>query len=159
MAELIQPCRVELSDANAFIAAHHRHHKPVVGHRFSIGASVGGRLVGVAIVGRPVARMTDQKNIAEVTRLCTDGSLNACSFLYATCAKIAKLMGFLEIQTFILESESGITLKAAGWTRGNVSGGGTWNRPSRGDRREDQPLDKKVRWYKKLAKGEEEWLS
>lgn len=57
-----------LKDANAFVLALHRHHKPVVGHRFSVGCEADGRLVGVAIVGRPVARMTDHTAVAEVTR-------------------------------------------------------------------------------------------
>lgn len=144
--------RVELAEANAFVAVLHRHHKPVVGHRFSIGASKGGELVGVAITGRPVARMTDQKMIAEITRLCTDGTKNACSFLYAKSARIAEELGFALIQTYILKSESGASLVAAGWTRGEETDGGTWNRPSRGGRRDDQPQEPKVRWFKTLNK-------
>lgn len=31
-----------LREANAYVAFHHRHNKPVVGHRFSIGVSDGG---------------------------------------------------------------------------------------------------------------------
>ena len=50
---------VSLKEANAFVAAHHRHHKPVTGHKFSIGCAAEGRLVGVAIVGRPVSRYLD----------------------------------------------------------------------------------------------------
>ena len=73
---------IELKDANAFVAKHHRHHKPVTGHRFSIAAYDGDKLCGVAIVGRPVARNIDQQNTVEVLRLCTDGTRNACSFLY-----------------------------------------------------------------------------
>jgi len=72
-----------LAAANDFVAAHHRHHRPVVGHRFSIGAQDGGVLVGAAIVGRPVARHLDDGFTAEVTRLVTDGTKNACSMLYA----------------------------------------------------------------------------
>lgn len=59
-------------------------------------------------------------------------------------------MGFREIQTFILASESGVSLKAAGFEIGNKSGGGSWNRPSRGGRRDDQPHEPKVRWFKRL---------
>jgi len=29
-----------LDEANAFVARHHRHHKPVIGHKFSIGPRV-----------------------------------------------------------------------------------------------------------------------
>ena len=142
----MKACRVELREANAFIALQHRHHKPVQGHRFSIGAEHGGKLVGVAVVGRPVARMTCQRTVAEVTRLATDGTRNACSFLYAQCARAAQAMGFAKIQTFILDSEPGTSLKAAGWKCEGPSAGGDWNRPSRGGRRTDQPMEAKNKW-------------
>ena len=74
---------VSLAQANAFVAQHHRHHKPVVGHKFSIGCVADGQLVGVVIVGRPVSRYLDNGMTLEVNRLCTDGTKNACSFLYA----------------------------------------------------------------------------
>ena len=73
---------LDLAEANAFIRKHHRHHGEVVGHKFSLGAALGGAIVGVSIVGRPVARMRDDGMTLEVTRLCTDGTKNACSFLY-----------------------------------------------------------------------------
>lgn len=142
----MRACRVELREANAFIASQHRHHKAVQGHRFSIGAEHGGKLVGVAVVGRPVARMTCQRTVAEVTRLATDGTRNACSLLYAQCARAAEAMGFAKIQTFILDSEPGTSLKAAGWTCEGPTAGGDWNRPSRGGRRTDQPMEPKTKW-------------
>lgn len=83
---------VSLAEANAFVAQHHRHHKPVTGHKFSIGCTADGRIVGVAIVGRPVSRYLDNGLTLEVNRLCTDGTKNACSMLYAagwTCAGLA----------------------------------------------------------------------
>lgn len=107
---------LELADLNALVARLHRHHKPVQSHRFSIGAEVGGRLVGGASVGRPTARMTDQRRVVEVTRLVTDGTKNACSFLYSAAARAAKELGYEKIQTFILASESGTSLVAAGWS-------------------------------------------
>ena len=61
----LQP--VTLAEANAFVAKHHRHHKPVTGHKFSIGCIADGRLVGVAIVGRPVSRYLDNGLTLEVT--------------------------------------------------------------------------------------------
>jgi hypothetical protein len=141
---------VELMEANAFVASLHRHHKPVTGHRFSIGAEHKGRLVGVVIVGRPVARMSDQKNTLEVTRLCTDGTPNACSFLYGAAARAGSVLGYHRIQTFILEEEPGISLAAAGWTQDGPSAGGDWNRPSRNGRRTDQPMTRKTRWSRDL---------
>lgn len=77
MLELVP---ITLKEANAFVERHHRHHKPVVGHKFSIAASDGEKIVGVAIVGRPVSRYLDNGLTLEVNRLCTDGTRNACSF-------------------------------------------------------------------------------
>jgi hypothetical protein len=114
-----------LRQANELIARLHRHHKPVVGHRFTIGAE-NGQLVGAAVVGRPTARMTEQYRIAEVTRLVSDGTKNVCSLLYAACARAAEAMGYDSIQTFLLESESGVSVKAAGWEFVGTSGGGDW---------------------------------
>lgn len=142
---------VELKDANEFISRLHRHHKPVVGHRFSLGARQGDALVGVAIVGRPVARRTDRLTVVEVTRLCTDGTKNACSFLYSAAARAAKALGYGVIQTFILDTEPGTSLLATGWERGHTTKAEEWNRPSRSGRRVDQPNCRKVRWFKELA--------
>jgi hypothetical protein len=123
--------RIQLPEANAFVREHHRHHKPVVGHLFSIGAAKDGKIVGVAIVGRPVARMRDDGETAEVTRLCTDGTRNACSFLYGACSRAAFAIGFKRIGTYILASEPGTSLTGAGWRLVGETGGGSW---SRGDR-------------------------
>jgi hypothetical protein len=141
---------VELKEANEFVARLHRHHKPVTGHRFSIGLRKDDVCVGVVIVGRPVARMSDQKMLLEVTRLCTDGTPHACSALYAAAARAGKELGYAGIQTFILETEPGTSLIAAGWRNLGPSSGGDWNRPSRGGRRVDQPLAAKRKYGKVL---------
>lgn len=141
---------IELAEANLLIETLHRHHKRVQGHRFSIGCTKNGKLIGAVVVGRPVARMTDQRNVVEVTRLVTDGSRNACSLLYAAAARAAGALAYAKIQTFILESESGVSLKAAGWKFEAWSEGGDWNRPSRNGRRVDQPWDRKQKWSKVL---------
>ena len=122
---------VGLCEANEFVARHHRHHKPVTGHKFSIGAALGEIIVGVAIVGRPVARMRDDKMTLEVTRLCTDGTRNACSFLYGACARATFALGYSRLGTYILASENGATLKASGWRLIGSAGGGSWSRESR----------------------------
>lgn len=144
-----------LAQANGLVAFWHRHHKPVQGHRFSIGAYVEihnfiEEDVGVVIVGRPVARAVDQYRIAEVTRLATDGTKNVCSFLYARAAQAAKAMGFQSIQTYTLASEPGTSLRAAGWEcEGSPRPDGRgWS--NRGGRRTDQPTETKVRWRKIL---------
>ena len=139
---------IELKQANAFIGELHRHHKPVQGHRFSISAYEDDvKLVGVCVVGRPVARGYVGRRVVEVTRLCTDGTKNVCSLLYAAAARIAREMGYDRIQTYILDDEPGITLVAAGWVYERNTVGGQWNHSS-GPRRTDQPTCPKQRWAK-----------
>ena len=62
---------VSLAQANEFVQQYHRHHKPVAGHKFSIGCAENGRLCAVAIVGRPVSRYLDDGFTLEVNRLCS----------------------------------------------------------------------------------------
>lgn len=136
----------ELSEANAYVASLHRHHKPATGHRWSCAVvKPDGATAGVAIVGRPVARMTDQRMIVEVLRVCTDGTPNACSALYGATCRQQRALGYEKAQTFILASEPGTSLRAAGWRPVAKSEGGSWSRPSRG-RADDAPLEEKVRW-------------
>lgn len=135
--------KIGLDEANAFVAQHHRHHKPVVGHLFSIGAALGDEIVGVVIVGRPVARMRDDGETAEVTRLCTDGNRNACSFLYGAAAKAAFALGYKCIGTYILASEPGTSLMGTGWKLIGERGGGSWAVPSR-PRVDKHPTQKKL---------------
>lgn len=131
MSGALRHARISLAEANAFVEAKHRHHPPVVGHLFSIGAMRGDVLVGVVIVGRPVARMRDDGATAEVTRLCTDGTRNACSFLYGKAARAAFALGFERIGTYTLPDEGGVSLRASGWHLLGERGGGEWNSPSR----------------------------
>ncbi len=139
-----------LRQANALVGEWHRHHTLAVGHRWSLGVMYGDDLVGAAIVGRPVAREIPQYSVAEVNRLVTNGHRNGCSILYAACARAAAAMGFDEIQTYILESEPGTSLLAAGWVKQEKTRGGDWNTPARRGRRTDQPQVAKVRWSKRL---------
>lgn len=88
---------ISLRDANEYVRKYHRHHKPVAGHKFSIGCEADGELVGVIIVGRPVSRYLDDGFTLEVTRLCTNGAKNACSFLYGAAARAAAAMGYKRI--------------------------------------------------------------
>lgn len=137
--------RISLKDANDFVAVSHRHHKPVVGHLFSLGATLNDALVGVAIVGRPVSRMRDDGKTAEVTRLCTDGTKNACSFLYGAACRAAFALGFERIGTYTLPEEGGASLRTAGWKLLGERGGGSWSRTSR-PREDDAPLQQKLLW-------------
>lgn len=122
---------VSLAEANAFVAAHHRHHKPVWGHKFSIGALSEAGLVGVVIVGRPVSRLRDDGRSLEVTRLCTDGTRNACSFLYGAAARAAFALGYERIGTYIRLDEPGTSLVAAGWMKMGVIRARSWDTPKR----------------------------
>ena len=100
---LLKLVPITLRQANAFVQAYHRHHKPSVGHKFSIGVSDGEKLVGVAICGRPVSRRLDDGLTLEVNRVCTDGTKNACSMLYGASCRAAKAMGYRRVITYILE--------------------------------------------------------
>src|SRR5919109_720061 len=93
---------LHLKEANAFVAQHHRHNLPTVGGKFALGAAQDGRLVGVAIAGRPICRRLDDGQTLEILRVATDGTTNACSFLYARWARIARLMGYTKIITYTL---------------------------------------------------------
>jgi hypothetical protein len=105
---------LHLREANSFVAQHHRHNLPTVGCKFAVGAAVDGKLVGVAITGRPVARRLDDGKTLEVLRVCTDGTPNANSFLYGRIKRIGQLMGYTRILTYTLEEESGASLRAIG---------------------------------------------
>lgn len=148
MTEKLRIIPLTLAQANELVASLHRHHKPAQGHRFSLGVEKDGRLVGAAIVGRPVSRELDAYRVAEVTRLVTDGTPHACSALYGAAARIAREMGFDRIQTYILDEEPGTSLRAAGWEFERRTDGGDWNHSKKyaGTRRTDQPMTAKQRW-------------
>lgn len=122
---------MDLEGANEFVSRHHRHHGEVVGHKFSIGAAKGDKIVGVVIVGRPVSRHRDDGLTLEVTRLCTNGAKGACSFLYGCAARAAFALGFKRIGTYIRKDEPGTSLTAAGWRLIAETPGRSWSVPSR----------------------------
>lgn len=135
---------MHIREANEFVAEYHRHSLPTVGGKWAIGAAVGGKLVGVAIAGRPVARRLDDGKTLEILRVCTDGTANACSFLYGRVARIARLMGYKRIITYTLAEESGASLRAVG---GRIVGEvqpKEWSVPSRP--RKSQRVYGKVKW-------------
>lgn len=137
-------------EAKDFITKYHRHHKPPTGWKFGIACYSDTECLGVVVVSRPVARMLDDGETCEVTRLCTNGAKNVCSFLYSRARRCAQEMGYSRIITYILESEPGISLKAAGWTFVRLAGGGSWSRPSRA-RVDKAPLERKQLWEAKLT--------
>jgi hypothetical protein len=134
---------ISLEDASEFVRLHHRHHTPPQGHKFSIGAAQQGELVGVVIVGRPVSRHRDDGMTLEVTRLCTIGSSNACSFLYGAAARATFALGYCRIGTYILKREPGTTLVAAGWKLIGETPGRSWSVQSR-PRTDKHPIEPKL---------------
>ena len=140
----VVPC--DFGEAKAFVARHHRHHRPPVGHKFSLAvADEADAVRAVCIVGRPVARMLDDGMTLELTRLASDGCPNACSALYGAAWRAAKALGYGRLITYILDTEPGTTLKAAGWKCLGQRGGGSWSVPSR-PRVDKHPLQKKLLW-------------
>lgn len=161
----IKAVPIELKDAQNYINEHHRHHQAAHRDKFRLAAMEDGKIVGVVQVGRPVSRFLDDGNTLEVLRLCcADGQKNVCSFLYSRAARIAKEMGYAKIITYILESESGTSLKASGWHQEATNvGGANWNVPSRPrevvasqlslfPEKQKYPInEKKQRWSKQLS--------
>ena len=137
-------------EAFAFIEKHHRHLRKPVGSVFQVALSDGEKIVGVAVVGRPNGRHQQDGFTLEVTRLCTDGTKNACSMLYSAAWRVCRELGYRKLITYILNSEPGTTLKAAGWTligeRGSSKG---WNVPSR-PRIDKHLLQKKLLFEKNI---------
>jgi hypothetical protein len=147
-------CPITLKAAQAFVKEYHRHNDPPHGHKFSIGLTDNGRLVGVVVVGQPIARRNNDGYTAEITRCCVlEGQRNANSRLYATAIRAAQAMGYKRVITYTLPEESGASLKAVGFqydglTKNNRNG---WDMPSRPRRKPVKyPYCQKVRWIKKL---------
>jgi hypothetical protein len=139
---------VTLTEACAYVAAHHRHHDAPIGGLFAVGVAPvsADYIVAVAIIGRPVARMLQIDDYtAEVTRVCTDGTQNACSMLYGTAWRAARAMGYRRLITYTLPSEGGASLRASGWRCVGEAGGGSWSRRAR-PRVDTHPTQIKLRW-------------
>jgi len=137
---------ITFRQACAFIDAHHRHHRPPQGMRFAIGVTAKHSLVGVATVGRPVARHHDDGATAEVTRVATDGTRNANSMPYAACWRAARAMGYWRLVTYTQSTETGASLRACGF-RASTSLGAHhgWDRPNR-HRSSDTGGISRIRW-------------
>lgn len=136
---------ITLREANKFVKEYHRHHKPVVGHKFSIAVSANATVHGVVIIGRPVSRVLDDGWTLEVNRCCTDGTKNAASALYGAAWRAAKAMGYRRLITYTLPTECGASLRGAGWKLIGERGGGSWDCPSR-PRINTHPIEQKLLW-------------
>lgn len=136
-----------LHEANALVAAWHRHSRPVRGCRFALVALDGGEVVGVAIVGRPLSRQLQDATTAEIIRVCTNGHPNACSFLYGACRKAWQAMGGRRLITYTLTTEPGSSLRAAGMVRERLLiPNKNWTREARPRPNSSEPNPARIRW-------------
>jgi hypothetical protein len=147
-AEVLQ---ITLKEAQTFINTFHRHHKQPQGHRFSLGLFVANQLVGVIVAGRPVARLNDNGSTLEITRCCVlEGFKNGITILCGRVYQTAKLWGYKQVITYTLESENGVSMKAAGFRCIGKTKGGSWNSPNR-KRNDKHPIIPKYKWVKDIA--------
>lgn len=136
-----------LREANAYVERNHRHHGPARGCIVTVGVESEGEIVGVCIVGRPLARMLQDGYTAEVLRCCTDGAYNACSMLYGAAWRAVRALGYRRLVTYTLPQEGGSSLLASGFKLLGEAGGGSWSREGR-PRVDLHPTQGKLRWEK-----------
>lgn len=137
---------ISLRNANEFVTSYHRHNKAVTGHKWSLGLYENNILIGVGIVGRPIARMLDNGQTLEILRVCTNGKKNANSYLYGRIARIARLMGYERLITYTLKEESGASLRAIGAKPQKELQAQIWDRPNRRRKNQDVYSYRKIRW-------------
>jgi len=140
----VQP--IAFREASAFVRDHHRHHPSPQGWKWGISLTDDAdQIVGVAMAGRPVARMLDNGRTIEVTRVCTLGGPNACSRLYGAARRIAREMGYESIVTYTQLTEPGTSLIAAGWLPVAIVAGQSWDRAQR-QRTDRHIVCDRLRW-------------
>lgn len=148
---------ITVTDARRFVAEHHRHNRPPVSWLFGVGLECGGELIGVAMAGRPVSRHQDDGRTLEITRVCTTGTTrNVNSRMYAALCRAGRALGYLRVLTYTLESESGSSLRAAGFAPTGEARGDNWAR--RNHERYDTtlwgertiPEEGRIRWERAL---------
>ncbi len=148
-----------LREANDFVEQWHRHSARTSndGGKFAIGLEHDGQLVGVAIVGRPIARLLHEEGAAELLRLCTSPAApkGAGSKLYARARRIWQLMGGTKFHTYTWADESGASMRGAGLkTPAAVVEGEQWDREARPRKRRAVYDERKVRWTEALPEVE-----
>lgn len=136
---------ISFKEANFYVSQYHRHHRPTVGMKFALAVCKDEKVVGVAIVGRPVSRIRDDSFTLEVNRCCTDGTKNACSFLYGAAWRAARALGYKRLITYTHQDESGSSLRGAGWKVIGEVAAQSWSCPSR-PRIDVEPLQAKFCW-------------
>ena len=150
---MLKAIPISRAEANNFVNNLHRHHVAAIGDKYRLAVvNANDAIVGVIQVGRPVARALDDGQTVEVLRCCTDGTKNACSFLYGKAVQIARLLGYKQVITYTLDTEPGTSLKAAGFTLDGITKGGSWDCQSR-PRQQKAPTCRKKRWIKELGRN------
>lgn len=109
---VVRECGV--TAARVGVARLHRHLRPSPGALAGLELLRDGWPIGWAMVGRPVAPVLQAAGWVEVTRVAHDGTRNAGSCLYGACARWAAARGAPAL-TYTLPSESGASLRGAGW--------------------------------------------
>ena len=139
---------ITIKEANKIVGDHHRHNNPTSGGRWAIACEHENKIVGAVIVGRPVARLLDNYGVAEITRLVVTPTApsNTCSFLYSAARRVWIAMGGGKFITYTLQSESGASLRGAGWKVVANCQPGEWNRNKRSRKSQDVYKQSKFRW-------------
>lgn len=121
----------------------------LVSHTFDIAMAVFD--IGQSVVNSSsgIIRGNTAIDTLEVNRLCTDGTPNACSILYAAAYRAARAMGYNKVITYILDTENGSSLKAAGYICEGRAGGLEWNGAKAPKQADQYPRQMKTRWVKK----------
>lgn len=143
---------VTRDQAMEYVATVHRHHGRPLGYRYAVGVAQDGRLCGVAMAGRPVARSLDDGRTIEVVRVATDGTPHACSMLYGACWRAARAIGYTRAVTYTQADESGASLRAAGWLRvADLPPRKGWDAPSRPRAGQGADGVPRIRWEIRAA--------
>jgi len=140
---------VDWETARAYTGLHHRHHKrPPARHKTSIGViSDDGKLHGIAMIGRPSARILQDGLTLEVTCCTTDGTRNACSMLYASAWRWAQDAGYWRAFTYTQDGETGASLRASGWSSdAELRPRAGWDMPSRRRQTDGSENIARTRW-------------
>lgn len=163
MARKYRAVPVDMAEANALVRRWHRRHGGVQGYKLALAAVLEAerRLCGVVVLGRPVSRGLDDGWTLEVLRLAGDGTADVCSFLYGAAARAGKAAGYPRLVTYSLASESGTSLRAAGWRPVSAVHGRSWSCPAR-PRPDAVKGEAKVRWERVMgevpAEPRRRWL-
>lgn len=138
---------ISIREANLYVLHHHRHHRPTQGALFALAVEKDGQLVGVAIAGRPVGQGLQDGRTVEITRVCTDGTPNACSFLYGRCRRAARALGYERVKTYTRQDESGASPKAAGFEQEALLPARSWAEENASRVRHDRSKPaNRIRW-------------